>query len=121
MLKKYKLVFAAAVVLVASAVGVAAAQGHDQPDGDRAGMKEKWKEKKQAMLLKYDFNKNGSLDDTEMDAMHAERSAQRFERLDTNKDGVLSKAEFAAGKQARGPGKHHRGGHRGHRGGMKAK
>lgn len=124
--KKLKLVFATSLVLVGSVVGIAAAQG-DQDDGggdriDRSAMKEKWKAKKEAMLLSYDFNKNGTLDDNEKEAMHAERSAKMFDKLDANGDGVLSKAEFAAGKQARGFGRgHHRGGHRhgGGRGGMK--
>lgn len=118
MSKKLKLVFATSLVLVGSLVGIAAAQGdhHDGARGDRAAMKEKWKAKKEQMLLKFDFNKNGALDDNEKDAMRAERSAKMFEKLDANGDGVLSKAEFAAGKQARGFGKHHR---RGHRGGMK--
>jgi len=117
--KKLKLVFATSLVLVGSAVGIAAAQDHDD-GGDRAGMKEQWKEKKEAMLLKYDFNKNGSLDDNEKEAMRAERSAKMFEKLDANGDGVLSKAEFASGKQARGFGGHHRGRGGHHRGGMKA-
>ncbi len=116
--KKMKLVIVSSLVFVGSAVGIAAAQGPRDGGGDRAAMKEKWKEKKEALLLKFDFNKNGVLDDNEKQAMHAERSAKMFEQLDTNKDGVLSKAEFASGKQARGFGKHHRGGHRG--GGMKA-
>ncbi|MGE0400958.1 MAG: hypothetical protein AB7T06_29885, partial [Kofleriaceae bacterium] len=110
--KKLKLMFATSLVLVGSVVGIAAAQGDHDDGGDRAAMKEKWKAKKEAMLLKYDFNKNGSLDDNEKQAIHAERSAKRFEKLDANGDGVLSKAEFAAGKQARGFGRGH---HRGHR------
>lgn len=122
MFTKLKLVFATSLVLVGSVVGIAAAQGdHDDgDDGDRAGMKETWKEKKEARLLKYDFNKNGTLDDNEKQAMHAERSAKMFEKLDANGDGVLSKAEFSAGKQARGFGGHHRGRGGHHRGGMKA-
>ena len=120
--KKLKLVFATSLVLVGSVIGIAAAQGdHDGGDRGRAGMKEKWKERKEAMLLKFDFNKNGELDDNEKDAMKAERSAKMFEKLDANGDGVLSKAEFAAQKHARGFGRGHhrgRGGH--HRGGMKA-
>jgi hypothetical protein len=114
--KKLKLVFATSLVLVGSVVGIAAAQGDHHGGGDKAAMKEKWKAKKEAMLLSYDFNKNGALDDNEKDAMHAERVAKRFEKLDANGDGVLSKAEFAAGKHERGFGK---GRHRGHRGGMK--
>lgn len=121
MTKKLKLAFATSLVLVGSVVGIAAAQGaHGDHDGrgDRAEMKEKWKAKKEAMLLKYDFNKNGALDDNEKVAMRAERSAKMFDKLDANGDGMLSKAEFAAGKQARGFGqRHHRA--RGHRGGMK--
>ena len=118
--KKLKLVFATSLVLVGSVVGIAAAQGDHDGGGDRAGMKEKWKERKEAMLLKFDFNKNGALDDNEKDAMRAERSAQTFEKLDANGDGMLSKAEFAAGKQARGFGRgHHRGRGGNHRGGMK--
>ncbi|MFN0252021.1 MAG: hypothetical protein ACKV2T_34410 [Kofleriaceae bacterium] len=111
--RKLKLVFVTSLVLVGSAVGIAAAQG-DHHGRDRAAMKGKGKAKKEAMLLSYDFNKNGALDDNERTAMHAERVAKRFAKLDANGDGVLSKAEFAAGKRKFGKGRH-----RGHRGGMK--
>jgi EF hand len=117
--KKLKLVFVTSLALVGSVVGIAAAQGKGDDEGDRAGVKDKWKERKEAMLLKYDFNKNGALDDNEKEAMFAERSAKMFEKLDANGDGVLSKAEFAAGKQARGGRGHHRGHGGHHRGGMK--
>lgn len=125
--KKLSRMFLTSLVLVGSLVGVAAAKPArlDDDGGDRAAMKQKHAEKKQEKLLKYDFNKNGALDDNEKAALHAERAATMFDKLDANHDGVISKAEFIAGKQARGFGGHHRGrgkgheGPRGHRGGMK--
>lgn len=140
MMKKLKLTIATCALVVGGAAGFAMAKGgHGGPGGgDRAAMKEKFdlnkdgtldagekaklKEafaakhaaKKAAMLAKFDSNRNGTIDPAERDAMKAERAAARFAKLDTNGDGVLSLAEFKAGKQG---GDHHRG-KRGKRGGM---
>lgn len=105
MLTKMKI----ALVIAGSLVtGVAAAQG-PQPT-----MKH---QRKAEMLQKYDANRDGSLDDKERTAMHEERTLVRFKKLDTDGNGVLSLAEFKAGKQHMKGKRHHaRFGKRGMRG-----
>jgi len=110
MLKKLKLVFVTATVLVGGVAGFAAAQGAGP---DKAAWKDKFVERKAEMLAKFDTNKNGTLDPAEKLAMQDARATERFTSLDTNKDGVLSLAEFKAGKQhgdrhhgRKGPGRH---------------
>jgi Ca2+-binding EF-hand superfamily protein len=80
-------------------------------DAEKAQMKAdreaRFAEKKKEMLAKYDANGDGKLDDGERAQMRADMAAERFKKLDTNGDGVLSKDEFAAGFK----GGH---GHRGH-------
>ena len=49
------------------------------------------------MIETYDTNKDGKLDDAEKDARRASRIATRFDRLDSNDDGVISRDEFVAG------------------------
>jgi len=88
-----------------------------------------------AMFVKMDANGDGKLDATDRAAKRAEMQAQAFERLDANKDGNVSKAEWdqasadrASKRAERGekraeagePGKrdgHRMGGHRGKHGG----
>ena len=56
------------------------------------------------MVLKFDVNKDGKLDDTERAAMRAEFQKMRAERIakyDTNKDGKLDDAEREAAHKAR--------------------
>lgn len=110
MLKKLKLVFVTTTLLVGGVAGFAAAQDRGP---DTTAMREKFAAKKAAMLAKFDTNKNGTLDPGEKQAMHDVRAQRRFDSLDANKDGVLSLAEFKAGKQhggrhhgRKGPGKH---------------
>jgi Ca2+-binding EF-hand superfamily protein len=83
----------------------------------REQMKEKRAEHKQQMLQKFDTNKDGTLDQAERQAMFDQIALERFNRLDTDGNGVLSLAEFKAGKKQFG--KHHRGGAR--RGMMKVR
>ena len=93
MLKKLKLVFVTTALLVGGVAGIAAAQGRG-PDKHRGRDKDRKAEKR---------------------AMHDARATARFTSLDTNKDGVLSLAEFKAGKQQGG--RHHgRKSHGKHRG-----
>jgi hypothetical protein len=67
------------------------------------------------MLAKYDTNRDGKLDDQEREAMRVDFATKRFEKLDTNGDGQISKDEFLAGAKG-GMGFHHgRHGHK-HRG-----
>ena len=53
------------------------------------------------MIETYDVNKDGKLDATEKDARRASRIATRFDRLDTNDDGLISRDEFIAGADQR--------------------
>jgi hypothetical protein len=56
----------------------------------------------QNLLNKYDANKNGVLDPEEKEMMRKAREDRRaadLQKLDTNKDGKISRAERAAGKQ----------------------
>jgi hypothetical protein len=103
-----------AIVLCASLVaGVAGAQGLKP---ERAKMIEKMKAehaaKKQEMLTKFDTNKDGKLDVSERTAARDLRLTERFKKLDTDGNGVISMTEFKAGKLAKQPrkiGKHKRG------------
>lgn len=80
-------------------------------------------EKRAEILKKYDVNNDGKLGPNEKAKLKADRKAMRtqrraklFAKIDTNNDGVISKAEFMQAK----PGKmmRHKRGHRGgHRGG----
>lgn len=127
--------FTSALVLVAAAAGLAAAEpgGPGRHHGDKAARlaqfdtnkdgvlspaereqaKAAWKakhaERHAAKLAQFDTNQDGTLAPAERQQMHEARAAQRFAALDTNKDGALSLAEFKAGKGER----HARGGHRG--------
>jgi Ca2+-binding EF-hand superfamily protein len=60
------------------------------------------------VMAKYDTNRDGKLDDAERTAMRQAMAAERFQQLDTDKNGSLSLAEFQAGAKEMG----HRG--RGH-------
>lgn len=96
MLTKLKIALVTAGLLVS---GVAAAQGTTAAPIDRkAEIRAKRQAMKQEMLQKFDTNKDGTLDDGERTAMHDARVLERFKRLDTDGNGVLSLAEFKAGK-----------------------
>ncbi len=128
--------FTSALVLVAAAAGLAAAEpGGPGRHGDKAArlaqfdtnkdgvlspaeraqakaaFQAKHAERHAAKLAQFDTNKDGTLAPAERQQMHEARAAEQFAALDTNKDGALSLAEFKAGK---GKGERHaRGGHRG--------
>ena len=85
----------------AAAIGVPAlALAH----GGRWGQltPEERQERKAELLAKYDTDKDGHLSDAERDAARKDFLTQRFQELDTNKDGVISMAEFMAGHPRRG-------------------
>jgi EF hand len=56
---------------------------------------------RERLLEKYDANRDGQLDASEREAAHKERSAERFKKLDTDGNGVLTLEEFQAGKRGR--------------------
>ncbi len=53
------------------------------------------------MIEQYDANKDGKLDDAEKSVRRSDRIATRFDRLDTNDDGSISRAEFIEGADQR--------------------
>ena len=87
-------------------------------DGEKAAMRADFKAKHEKMraemISKFDTNKDGKLDDGEKAAMRDTLATERFKKLDTNGDGVLSIDEFKAGQKEHGM-RHGRGGgfHRG--------
>lgn len=116
--------FALALVGCSLVAGVAVAAPKWDTNGDgtitaeekaqhRAEMKAKRMEMRKQMLLKFDTNRDGQLDQAERQAMHEARTAEAFKRLDADGNGQISLAEFKQGKKFF---KHHRGGKFGKRG-----
>jgi Ca2+-binding EF-hand superfamily protein len=62
----------------------------------RAAMQERRAQHKAKMLARFDANHDGKLDESERATMRSTLSAERFKKLDTNGDGVLSLDEFRA-------------------------
>jgi Ca2+-binding EF-hand superfamily protein len=65
----------------------------------RADFQAKRSERRQEMLARFDTNKDGKLDENERKVMKDTLAADRFKKLDTNGDGVLSLQEFQAGAE----------------------
>ncbi|RQW45247.1 EF-hand domain-containing protein [Novosphingobium sp. LASN5T] len=105
---------AAAFALGAGALYAAAPEG---PAGDVTWAEAK--AKADEMWAKLDVNKDGKLDQADRDA----KVLQKFDAIDTNHDGSISRDEFLAhhnamhGPRADGPGAGPEEGHRWHRGG----
>lgn len=57
------------------------------------------KKQREDVLKKWDKNGDGTLDEAERKAMRLGKVDDEFDKLDTNKNGVLTKEEFLAGKE----------------------
>ena len=79
--------------------GVAAAQSGDGVESDRRA---KFAEMKKQRLAKFDANNDGKLDQSERLALHDAMATIAFTKLDADGNGVLSLAEFKAGKHKMG-------------------
>jgi tellurite resistance protein len=66
----------------------------------RAAFKEKRQERRAELVARFDTNKDGKLEPAERKAMRDTLTSERFSKLDTNHDGVISLAEFQAGAGA---------------------
>ena len=126
MLTKLKLALALTATLAAGAAGFAAANtGSATDDASTGGWHQKMLEKYdtnhngvldpderaqmhadlkakheahyQKMLAKYDVNHDGKLEPNERKAMIDDRAAKRFDKLDVDGKGVITKAQFVAG------------------------
>lgn len=118
MLTKTKIALAFVASLAAG--GVAAAQGfhgggrgqmlqkYDTnkdgklDDAEKAQLKADFQAKRAQKIAQFDLNKDGKLDDTERAAMRDARTAETFQKLDKNGDGVLSLDEFKAAREHMG-------------------
>jgi len=69
-------------------------------DAEKAAMREQMKaireKHREAMLARFDVNKDGTLDPGERKAMLDTLATERFKKLDSNGDGVISLDEFRA-------------------------
>ncbi len=125
-MRKTLLAGALAALTLAAAGGVAVArQSPDRAlradaDGDRRLSQAEFVEARVQRLAAADANGDGSVTREERRAAHQARRAgradARFDRLDADDDGLISKAEFDAHRDQRAEARADRGGRRAHRG-----
>jgi Ca2+-binding EF-hand superfamily protein len=98
---------------VALAVGGTWAAAQDAPAGEERGHRRGGRDAA-GFIERYDTNKDGKLDQQELEAAHAAREAEMkarmLERFDANKNGVMDPEEKEAARQAFRGGRHGRGG-----------
>ena len=89
----------AALTLGAGAYAAPGAMKHN-PDADGNGVvtRAEAQAAAAAAFTRHDQNKDGKLDQTDRQARMEARKAQRFERLDADRNGQISHAEFMADK-----------------------
>jgi hypothetical protein len=72
-------------------------------DAERATMESTLAQRHADMVKRFDANGDGTLDDAERAKMHDALAEERFKKLDTDGNGVLSLQEFKAGRLHGGP------------------
>ena len=104
----------AAMTLALGGIAHAAQEqrGWGGPDANAPMTRAQAQAKAEEMFAKHDANSDGKLDQAD----RAAKMAQRFDQMDTDRNGSLSREEFAAGHQRMGKG----GDHAGHGGMMGA-
>jgi Ca2+-binding EF-hand superfamily protein len=80
----------------------------------RAERKSFREQHRKEMITRYDRNRDGKLDDAERKVLIDEKTAARFARIDTDRNGQISLAEFQAAAASKGFFRHHRGPGKGH-------
>lgn len=131
-MRKSTLAAGAAAVLAVLTAGSAMAQqaqmrgARGDTDGDGRISRAEFVDGRIAGLTAIDANRDGSISAEErrsgMDTRRNQRVSARFETLDTDGNGAVSREEFTAARQMRGDraeggARHGMRGHRGHRGG----
>lgn len=92
------MVSALGALALTSGIALAAGQPHDMGDHPMGDMT-----RAQAMQMadarfdRMDSNRDGRLDRADREAMHAKMAGEMFDRADTNHDGMISRDEWNAG------------------------
>jgi hypothetical protein len=97
-MKKYSMAISAAALAIS---GVAFAQGNEKhrgfdADGDGVVTRAEAQTAATTAFTKLDANKDGKIDKSDREALRAERLDKKFEILDADKNGSISKQEFTA-------------------------